>query len=332
MPAVERLEVSARAVGERLDRYLAREFPSISRSRLAELIQQGSVRVSGARAKPSHRVARGEVVEVAILPREPLRAEPVAVPLQILHEDADVVVVNKPAGMVVHPGAGTHPGAATLAGALLHRYGGLSSEGGAVRPGIVHRLDRGTSGAMVVARNDAAHRALAEQFAGRTVEKVYIALVHGRWNETEGSIQLPVARDLHRRTRMTTRRRPNESRASRTDWRTLAVLGPYTLVEARLCTGRTHQIRVHFSAIGHPVLGDSLYGAPKAPEADGKLLPVLGRVFLHAGRLAFSHPRTGKRIVARAPLPRELREFLAVLGEAAGTPAARVDAALQGYL
>jgi len=332
MAAAERLEVSARAAGARLDRYLASEFPTVSRTRLAELIEQGRVRVDGAEAKPSRRVARGEVVEVSLAAREPLRAEAVEAPLEILYEDADVVVVNKRAGMVVHPGAGTAAGAATLTGALLHRYGGLSSVGGEARPGIVHRLDKGTSGAMVVARNDAAHQGLAEQFAERSVEKIYVALVHGKVKGAEGTIRLAVARDLHRRTRMTTRRRAEEGRASQTDWRALAVIGAYTLVEARLRTGRTHQIRVHFSALGHPVVGDTLYGAPKSPEAMGKLLPPLDRVFLHAARLAFTHPRTGRRVEARAPLPGELREFLRVLADAAGAPSGRIDEALREYL
>lgn len=332
MPSVERLEVSHGAAGERLDRYLAAQFPALSRTRLAALIQQGCVRVGGQCVRPSRRVAPGELVEVHIVPREPLRALPVEASLEILYEDDDVVVVNKPAGMTVHPGAGTPPGTATLAGALLHRYHSLSEEGGAVRPGIVHRLDKGTSGAMVVARNDTAHRGLAAQFAARTIEKTYLALVHGKMKEPAGSIRLSVARDLRRRTRMTTRRRPESGRASHTDWRALATIGSFTLVEAGLRTGRTHQIRVHFSALGHPVVGDSLYGAPKNPQADGKALPSLDRNFLHAARLAFLHPRTGRRVEVRAPLPPELRRFLDSLAEAAGIPAARIDAALQGYL
>jgi len=332
MPSIERLEVSRGAAGERLDRYLAAQFPSLSRTRLAALIQQGCVRVGGECARPSRRVAPGELVEVHIVPREALRAVPVPIPLEILYEDDDVVVVNKPAGMTVHPGAGTPADAATLAGALLHRYRQLSEQGGAVRPGIVHRLDKGTSGAIVVARNDAAHRGLAAQFAARSIEKTYLALVHGKMKESAGSIRLPVARDLRRRTRMTTRRRPESGRASHTDWRALAALGSFTLIEAGLRTGRTHQIRVHFSALGHPVVGDALYGAPKNPEAAGKSLPALDRNFLHAARLAFVHPRTGLRVEVRAPLPPELRQFLDALAQAAGIPSGRIDAALQGYL
>ena len=332
MPSVERLEVSRGAAGERLDRYLAAQFPALSRTRLAALIQQGCVRVGGECARPSRRVSPGELVEVRIVPREPLSALPVPIPLEILYEDDDVVVINKPAGMTVHPGAGTPADAPTLAGALLHRYGALSEQGGAIRPGIVHRLDKGTSGAIVVARNDAAHRSLAAQFAARSIEKTYLALVHGKMKESAGSIRLPVARDLRRRTRMTTRRRPESGRASHTDWRALAAIGPFTLVEAALRTGRTHQIRVHFSALGHPVVGDALYGAPKNPEAAGKSLPALGRNFLHAARLAFVHPRTGRRVEVRAPLPPELRQFLDALAQAAGIPSGRIDAALQGYL
>ena len=332
MPDHATLTVPPAATGQRLDRFLASEFPALSRTRLAALIQQGMVRVGGESARPSHRVAAGEVIEVRIPPRQPLSAAPVESPLEILYEDHDLVVVNKPAGMVVHPGAGTPRGSATLAGALVHRYGALSGAGGADRPGIVHRLDKETSGAIVVARNDLAHRALAAQFAGRTVEKTYLALVHGALKEPSGSIRLAVARDVRRRTRMTTRRRPAEGRAAHTDWRALAAIGPFTLVEATLHTGRTHQIRVHFSALGHPVVGDTLYGSPKIAVVNRKPLAALGRNFLHAARLAFSHPRTGRRIEVRAPLPADLRAFLDAARAAAGVPAARVDAALHSFL
>jgi 23S rRNA pseudouridine1911/1915/1917 synthase len=331
-PQPDRLEVPPTAAGDRLDRYLAAQFPSLSRTRLAALIREGHVLVGGEPARPSRRMVAGEVVEVRIPPREPLRAAPLEAPLEILYEDEDVVVVNKPAGWVVHPGAGTPPGGATLAGALLHRFGALSRQGGAERPGIVHRLDKGTSGVIVVARNDVAHRILAAQFAERSVDKTYLALVHGKMKEAGGSIRLPVARDLRRRTRMTTRRRPAEARASQTDWRALAVIGPFTLIEAGLRTGRTHQIRVHFSALGHPVAGDTLYGAPKFPAADGKPLPPLDRNFLHAARLAFAHPRTGRRLEVRAPLPPELRHFLDALREATGDRSGRIDAVLRAYL
>jgi len=329
---IARLEVPLASSGQRLDLFLAAHFPALSRTRLAALIRQGLVRVAGRPARPSHRVAAGEVIEVRLAPREPLHAESVAVPLEILYEDDDLVVVNKLAGMVVHPGAGTPRGAPTLAGALVHRYGSLSSAAGADRPGIVHRLDKDTSGAIVVARNDAAHRSLAAQFAARSVGKTYLALVHGTIKAHSGTIRLSVARDLRRPTRMTTRRRPAEGRASHTDWRALVLLGPFTLVEAHLHTGRTHQIRVHFSALGHPVVGDSLYGAPKSPVLAGRPLPPLGRNFLHAARLAFTHPRTGRRLEFRAPLPADLRAFLDAVRQAAGVPPARIDSALSAYL
>jgi 23S rRNA pseudouridine1911/1915/1917 synthase len=341
MPGVERLEVSAEAAGTRLDRFLAQRFPALSRTRLAALIHQGHVRVAGTPAKPARRVSSGELIEVEIAPPPPLAARPVDLPLEILYEDEDVVVVNKPAGLVVHPGAGTRASEATLAGALLHRYGKLPSPAGregAARPGIIHRLDKGTSGAIVAARNEAAHRGLAAQFAARTVEKTYLALVYGKLQAPAGSIRLAVARDLRRRTRMTARRPAAAGRASRTDWRALGVIGNYTLVEVALRTGRTHQIRVHFSALGHPVAGDALYGAPSSPgtgagnRATGAALPPLARPFLHAARLAFAHPRSGTRVEARAPLPADLRDFLAALAAAAGVPWAQIDAALAGYL
>ena len=340
MPGVERLEVPAQSAGSRLDRFLAQSFPALSRTRLAALIHKGHVRVAGASAKPARRVASGELIEIEIAPPPPLAARPVDLPLEILYEDQDVVVVNKPEGLVVHPGAVTRASEPTLAGALIHRYGKLSlpaGREGAARPGIVHRLDKGTSGVIVVARNDAAHRNLAAQFAARTVEKTYLALVHGKLKSPAGSIRLAVARDLRRRTRMTTRRRPEAGRASHTDWRALAVIGNFTLVEVALRTGRTHQIRVHFSALGHPVAGDRLYGAPKQPPArevnrNSAPMPQLPRPFLHAARLAFTHPVSGERVEARAPLPADLRGYLAALAAAAGVPTAPIDEALRGYL
>ncbi len=261
-------------------------------------------------------------------PRPPLAAAPEDIPLELLYEDDDFVVVNKAAGMVVHAGAGARTG--TLVNALLYRLGGLSQVGGALRPGIVHRLDRGTSGAMVVARNDAAHRALAEQFRARAVHKTYIALLHGRLRRDAGSVSLPISRDPVRRTRMTARLRAG--REARTDWRVLLRLGNYTLVAAEPRTGRTHQIRAHFAAEGYPLVGDTLYGAPERARAGRTLLPPLDRVFLHAARLGFAHPRSGKSLEVRAPLDGALREYLAQLAEAAEVRPAEVDAALRGYL
>ncbi|HEY4580683.1 MAG TPA: RluA family pseudouridine synthase [Candidatus Acidoferrales bacterium] len=326
--ATRRFTVSAADAGRRLDLYLASRLPELSRTRIQELIDQGHVRVSGRSPRRAHRIAAGEVVEIEILPRPPLSAQPEEIPIELLYEDPDFVVVNKPAGMVVHAGAGVSRG--TLVNALLHRLGKLSNAGGVLRPGIVHRLDRGTSGALLVARNDAAHRALAAQFRARTVQKTYIALLHGRLARDAGVIALPIARDPRRRTRMTARLR--SGREARTSWRVLLRLGNFTLVAAELHTGRTHQIRAHFAAIGHPLAGDTLYGAPQRARAGGVLLPPLGRVFLHAARLGFAAPQSGRPIEVRAPLDAGLRTYLGELAAAVETAPRQVDAALRGYL
>ncbi len=328
MPAHQRFVVATKEAGLRLDRYLAARLPELSRTRIQELIAEGHVQAGGAAAKRAHRVAAGEAIEVEILPRPPLAAVPEAIPIEILYEDEDLVVVNKPAGMVVHAGAGAASG--TLVNALLHHLGKLSEAGGALRPGIVHRLDRATSGVLLVARTDAAHRHLAEEFRARRVKKTYLALVHGRLERDAGTIGLPIARDLRRRTRMTARRR--EGREARTDWRVLARLDGFTLVEVDLHTGRTHQIRVHFSALRHPVVGDSLYGAPREARAGREMLPPLGRNFLHAARIAFQHPRRGEVVEVRAPLPAELHAYLERLGAALGLNVGAFDAALSRYL
>lgn len=314
--------------GERLDRYLASRLPGLSRNRLQQFVDEGQARVDGMSRKRSYHIAAGETISIevpAITPAE-VRAEPL--PLEVLYEDEDVAVVNKPAGMIVHPGAGSAGG--TLASALLHRFGSLSGIGGALRPGIVHRLDKGTSGALLVARNDAAHRSLVEQFQARQIEKTYVALLHGQMRGDSGRIELPVTRDLRRRTRMTARRR--EGRPARTDWRVRLRLDAYTLTEAELHTGRTHQLRVHFSALGHPVVGDTLYGAPRRAQAGSESLAPLGRNFLHAARVRFQHPRRGVPVEVRAPLPVELVEYLQQLARAVGVEASAVDAALSGYL
>jgi 23S rRNA pseudouridine1911/1915/1917 synthase len=320
--------VAEEDAGERLDRYLAARVPTLSRTRIQQLVDEGRALVNGVAQKRSRHVEQGETVSLELPAQETpqLRAE--ALPVDVLYEDDDVAVVNKPAGVIVHPGAGTTAG--TLAGALLHRFGNLSALGGPMRPGIVHRLDKGTSGALIVARNDEAHRALVAQFQGREVAKTYLALVHGSMQQDAGRIELPVARDLQRRIRMTTRRR--EGRAARTDWRVLLRLPGFSLVEADLHTGRTHQIRVHFAALGHPVVGDTVYGAPREVRAGTRSLAPLGRTFLHAARVSFQHPRTGKQVTARAPLPADLADYLRKLGNALQADEAQVDAALRAHL
>ncbi len=286
------------------------------------------MRVDGRAAKSSHRVSAGEVIEVAVLPRPALVAAPEDLPLELLLVDDDFVIVNKPAGMVVHAGAGHARG--TLVNALLHRLGKLSGAGGALRPGIVHRLDKDTSGALVVARNDKAHEHLAEQFRSRNVRKIYLALVHGKMPRDSGTISLPISRDPHRRTRMTARE--SKGRHARTDWRVIARLDRCTLVEAVLHTGRTHQIRAHFAAIGHPIVGDTLYGAPRVLHAGKRNLPLLERNFLHAARIGFSHPSTGAWVEVLAPLPRDLRVYFEQIAESLGRRHAEIDASLAPYM
>jgi 23S rRNA pseudouridine1911/1915/1917 synthase len=318
--------------GERLDRYLAARLPGVSRTRIQEWIAEGSLRVDGAPAKRAHHVRTGEKIEVQINARPPLSAEPENIPLEILYEDDDVIVVNKPAGMIVHAGAGHSRG--TLVNALLHYRDKLSTAGGELRPGIVHRLDRATSGVLLVARNDAAHQKLSDEFRARKIDKRYIALVHGKLERDAGRIELAIGRDPRRRTRMAARKTGTLSRAreARTDWRVLARLDGFTLVEIDLHTGRTHQIRVHFSALRHPVVGDSLYGAAKELRAGKILLPPLQRNFLHAARIGFTQPSSGERVVVRAPLPAALHCFVKEIAGAMPGKSAEVDAALQPYL
>ena len=327
-PTRQRFVVGEEEAGQRLDRYLAERLPGMSRTRVQELIEEGHVLVQGASGKPSQRVKAGMTVEVEVLPRPAHEARPEPIPLEILYEDEDVIVVNKPAGMTVHAGAGTTRG--TLVNALMHRFGQLSTVSGPLRPGIVHRLDKTTSGVLIVARNDAAHRQLAEQFRQRLVTKTYLALLHGRLKNDAGTILLPVARDVRQRTRMTTRRR--EGREARTDWRLLLRLDGFSLIEAELRTGRTHQIRVHFSALGYPVVGDPLYGAPRQARAGSQILPPLGRNFLHAARIRFQHPRHAVPVEVCAPLPAELRAYLQRLAGALGADPSAIDAAAREYL
>ncbi|MGA7918695.1 MAG: RluA family pseudouridine synthase [Candidatus Acidiferrales bacterium] len=305
--------VRGEQAGQRLDRFLAAQFPDISRTQVQTLIDQGRVLVGGIAKKPSHHVELGEQIAVEIAPPPVPGVEAENIPLAFLYEDADIAIVNKPAGMIVHPGAGADAG--TLVAALLHHFGvakGLSSVGGPLRPGIVHRLDKGTSGAIVIARNDLAHLKLIKEFRERRVQKTYVALLHGAVKGAKGTIELPVARDLRRRSRMTSRRA--EGREARTDWRLRLRLGNFSLIEADLHTGRTHQIRVHFSALGFPVVGDTLYGAPHQERIGRAMLPSLGRNFLHAARIAFAHPRTGQQMEFRAPLPNELVLYIHELG------------------
>jgi 23S rRNA pseudouridine1911/1915/1917 synthase len=284
-------------VGKRLDHFLQERMPEYSRSRLQEWVKAGRVKVDGVAQKPSHVLHGGEAIAVEPAELAPLRAFGEDLPLHILYEDEAVVAVNKPAGMTVHAGAGVHSG--TLVNALVHRFAALSQVGGELRPGIVHRLDRYTSGVVLVARTDAAHRALAAQFAGRKVEKVYIALVEGIVKADGGKIETPITRDPVRRIRMTTK--TGVGRAASTEYRVVKRFAGHTLLEVKIGTGRTHQIRVHLSSIGHPVAGDKVYGGKASAR---------GRFFLHARSIAFVNPVTGERMTVTAPMAPELEEWL----------------------
>jgi 23S rRNA pseudouridine1911/1915/1917 synthase len=309
---VRALTAEAAAAGLRLDAYLAKALPDISRGRVQLLIESGQIAVDGAEVKKStHKLKGGERIEISGEPQPaPLHAEPEDIPLEIVHEDDDLAVVNKPAGMMVHAGAGgAEHNRGTLVNALLGHFGkALSGVSGELRPGIVHRLDKNTSGLIVVAKNDTTHRALGTMFSERALRKTYIALVQGVLKGEEGTVALPIARDMIRRTRMTTRR--HDGRSAVSHWRVLerieSAMGKFTLLEVRIETGRTHQIRVHLSALGHPVVGDTLYGAA-TKLADGT---TLDRNFLHATELEFAHPRTGKMLALHAGLPEELNALL----------------------
>jgi 23S rRNA pseudouridine1911/1915/1917 synthase len=333
-------EVLASEIGDRLDHAVAARYPELSRTRVKELIDGELVLVDGKPSKGSHRLHTGEKISVNPQARPPLRAHAESIPLEILFEDADIIAVNKPAGMTVHAGAGNASG--TMVNALLGRGQSLSQPGDALRPGIVHRLDKETSGVILVAKTDAAHARLGEAFRQRTVNKTYIALVQGSFETNSGRIELAIGRDPIKRVRMAaeqktwrgTKSAPKiaNSREARTDWRTLLPIDAATLLEVQLHTGRTHQIRVHFSALKHPVVGDTLYGAAAQLRVGNIVLPPLGRNFLHAAKIVFSHPRTGERMELRAPLPVELRDFLHTLAKAAGGDPGKIDAALHGYL
>jgi 23S rRNA pseudouridine1911/1915/1917 synthase len=288
--------------GRRLDHFLQEQLPGYSRSRLQEWIKAGRVLVNGRPERASHPLREGDVLEVEPAAPTPLAASPEDIPLRILYEDADVIAIDKPAGMVVHAGAGVRDG--TLVNALLHRFGSLSTQGGELRPGIVHRLDRYTSGVLLVAKHDAAHRSLAGQFADRRVRKIYLALVHGSVEPDHARIDKPIARDPVRRVRMTARLA--HGRSAWSEYRVLRRFANFTLLEVRIGTGRTHQIRVHLSSIGHPVAGDRLYGAPA--QVPGR--EPLGRYFLHAASIQFEQPTSGELVEVSAPLPADLEEWM----------------------
>jgi 23S rRNA pseudouridine1911/1915/1917 synthase len=312
MPSrIESFIIEKSLPSERLDTFLRRKFPALSRVALKRLIEAGQVRLHGQPVKPAHAPRAGEEIEICWPEPRSADAQPEAIPLDILFEDRSLLVLNKPAGLVVHPAAGHEEH--TLVNALLHHCGReLSGIGGIARPGIVHRLDKETSGCLVIAKSDATHVALSAQFAGRTVKKIYNAIVCGGLSRDSGEIRAAIARHPSHRKRMAVRD-DDAGRAAHTGWRVLEHLNSATLLEAQLHTGRTHQIRVHFQFLGHPVAGDQTYGArqnQRLSELTGYEAP---RVMLHARELSFVHPRTEESLCFEAPLPEDFREALKLL-------------------
>ena len=312
MPAPKETFTIERSLpGERLDTFLRRHFPATSRGAIQRLIEQGHIRVNGRQTKPTHSPRAGEVVQVEWPEARPAEALPEDIPLDIIYEDEALLVLNKPAGLVVHPAAGNQEH--TLVNALLHHCAGqLSGIGGVARPGIVHRLDKETTGCLVVAKNDETHVALSAQFAGRTVEKVYLAILCGVLARDEGNIRAAISRHPTHRKRMAVRDE-HEGRAAHTGYRVLERLREATLVEALLHTGRTHQIRVHFQHLCFPVAGDMTYGQRQTKRLAELTNYEAPRVMLHALKLAFIHPRSGKRLDFEAAWPEDFEDALRFL-------------------
>jgi 23S rRNA pseudouridine1911/1915/1917 synthase len=301
----------------RLDHFLRERFPAVSRAAIQRLIDEGHILVDGRSVKPAHHPRAGEQISVYWPEARPANAKPEDIPLEILYEDADLLVLNKPPGLVVHPASGHEEH--TLVNALLHHCAGqLSGIGGVARPGIVHRLDKETSGCLVVAKNDTAHVALAEQFAGRTMEKVYLAIVCGEVARERGEIRAAIARHPTHRKRMAVT--DGSGREARTGYRVRERLRGATLLEALLHTGRTHQIRVHFQHLGHPIVGDATYGARQNKRLAELTGCEAGRQMLHAWKLSFRHPRTGSGLSFEASCPADFTAALELLRAGKAAP------------
>jgi len=308
---VETLTIEHSQPGERLDAFLRKHFPVLSRSAAQRLIEQGHITVNGKPTKATHTPRAGEVVQIEFPEAKPAEALAEDMPLDIIFEDECLLVLNKPAGLVVHPAAGNEEH--TLVNALLHHCEGeLSGIGGVARPGIVHRLDKETSGCLVVAKNDETHVALSAQFADRIVEKIYLAIVCGVVPRDKGEIHAAIARHPTHRKRMAVRDE-DEGRPAHTGYRVIERLNEATLIEAHLHTGRTHQIRVHFQHLGFPVAGDTTYGQKQTKRLAELTNYEAPRVLLHAGKLAFTHPRSGKKVSFAAPWPEDFEEALKFL-------------------
>jgi len=306
------LKVDGDSAGMRLDAYLASRIAGWSRARLQRLIDNDDVLVNAQKTKSAYKLRVNDEIEIELSAPQPAEFLPEQIALDIIYEDEAFIVVNKPAGLVVHPGAGIQSG--TLANALAYHFKTLSGHAGKIRPGIVHRLDKGTSGLIVIAKTETVHEILAEQFQSRSVEKLYVALVHGHVEQDRGSIDQPIARDPRNRTRMAVVR---GGRSALSLYRVRRRYDRFTLLEVEIKTGRTHQIRVHLSWLKHPVVGDDTYGAGRDNTIQQPVLRArirkLGRQFLHAEQLGFIHPVTGKPMKFSAPLPAELANVLSLL-------------------
>jgi 23S rRNA pseudouridine1911/1915/1917 synthase len=300
--------------GPRLDAFLASNTPDLSRTKIQRAIDDGDVLVNDLQVKPSYRLRAGDKIDLDLPEPAPLDLIAEPIPLNIIFEDQDIVVVDKPAGLVVHPGAGNPSG--TLANALVHHLNQLSGRAGATRPGIVHRLDKETSGLLVVAKNDPSHERLSELFSERRVGKSYVALVYGRLSVTHGEIEARIGRSSRNRTRMAVLR-GSAGRPAHTTFEVASSYQEFTLLEIQIKTGRTHQIRVHMSHIGHPVVGDTTYGGGREKMvrdvAIKREILGMGRHFLHSAELAFEHPRSGELLRFTSDLPSDLRTFLSFL-------------------
>jgi 23S rRNA pseudouridine1911/1915/1917 synthase len=309
------LSVSVESAGLRLDSFLASRLTEISRTRVQRAISDGDILVNEHVVKPGYRLREGDQIEID-LPEAPLvELIPEPIPLDVLYEDDDLIVVNKPAGMVVHPGAGVDSG--TLAHALVYHFNTLSGTAGRIRPGIVHRLDKNTSGLLVVAKNDVAHERLSDQFRDRQVFKVYTALVYGRLSSDRGEIEARLGRSPHNRTKMAVLK-GDAGRTAHTMFEVISRYQDFSLLKVQIKTGRTHQIRVHLAHIGHPVVADATYGAGRENSIRSvsarRAVQSLGRHFLHSTELSFDQPRSGKRLEFTSPLPKELARFLTGIG------------------
>jgi 23S rRNA pseudouridine1911/1915/1917 synthase len=297
--------------GERLDAYLREKFPNVSRGTLQKLIDTGDIRVNGREVKPTYSPRAGDLISVVWPEPKKLELAPEEIPLNILYEDSDLLVLNKPPDLVVHPGAGNYEH--TLVNALLHHCEGqLSGIAGYARPGIVHRLDKDTSGCLVIAKNDVAHLGLSDQFRNRTVEKIYHAILCGELPKSAGEILVPIVRHPSHR-RIMTVADPGKGREARTSFRVLERLRNATLVQVVLHTGRTHQIRVHFKHLGFPLVGDRVYGGAQNARLKTQTNYTAGRQMLHSYSLTFEHPRTGKKISTIAPWPEDFKAGVVAL-------------------